>query len=238
MGNLVADTMLNHVRELIQKRNSVGSQKAQNLNERRRGGDKRRRKAFVAQPDATTPIPWVDFAITNSGGIRSGIAKGNVTVENIMTTSPFGNEVIQFTISGQELLSTLEAVAIRYHRETQLKVSSFIQVAGLRFVYDSTKVVNHTVGGPALLKAEVQDMNKMWRRVAPKTMYSAVSISFVVEGGDNIFAKYDGGRPGGEILHGKIDEMLMARFRSDGCVTPYVDGRIEDVGKPRISEMS
>ena len=47
-------------------------------------------------------------AITNGGGIRAAIAKGDVTKKDINTVLPFGNTVAVVYVTGEQLLEALE----------------------------------------------------------------------------------------------------------------------------------
>lgn len=173
----------------------------------------------------TTGRSWPDFAFANTGAIRAGIPKGDITVENVVTTSPFGNYIIQLPLTGKEILDMLEGVVVGKNTETGKAVTSFIQVSGLRFTYDSTKPANDTSGH--IIKAEIQDRTKNWRRIVPAQTYSVITMDFVVTGGDNILVK----RPRPEaITLERMDEILMAYVKMEKCITPYVDGRIREVG--------
>lgn len=96
----------------------------------------------------------------------------------------------------QELLTALEAVAIQYHQETQLAVLSYIQVVG-RMVYGSTKGREPHGGRSCTVESRDSRREHEVAKSRAETMHSAVSLSFLIGGGDNIPAKYGGGRPGG-----------------------------------------
>ena len=49
-----------------------------------------------------------DLAIENAGGIRGGIAAGNVTAGNVIAISPYGNTVETWTMIGADFLAALE----------------------------------------------------------------------------------------------------------------------------------
>lgn len=49
-----------------------------------------------------------DLAFENAGGIRGGIAAGNVTVGTILAISPYGNTLGTYTMSGADVLAVLE----------------------------------------------------------------------------------------------------------------------------------
>ncbi|KAF8938770.1 hypothetical protein BGZ47_008434 [Haplosporangium gracile] len=65
-------------------------------------------------------------------------------------------------------------------------VMSFIQGVGLRFTYDSTKPANDS---SHIIKAEIQDRIKNWRRIVPAQTYSVVTMDFAMTGEDNILIK-------------------------------------------------
>lgn len=49
-----------------------------------------------------------DLAIENAGGIRGGIAAGDVTAGNVIAISPYGNTVETWTMTGADFLTALE----------------------------------------------------------------------------------------------------------------------------------
>lgn len=44
----------------------------------------------------------------NAGGIRAGLTKGNITLANIISVSPYDNEVILVTLTGKDILDLLK----------------------------------------------------------------------------------------------------------------------------------
>lgn len=53
-------------------------------------------------------LTGADLAIENAGGIRGGIAAGNVTAGNAIAISPYGNTVETWTMTGADFLAALE----------------------------------------------------------------------------------------------------------------------------------
>lgn len=53
-------------------------------------------------------LTGADLAIENAGGIRGGIAAGDVTAGNVIAISPYGNTVETWTMTGADFLATLE----------------------------------------------------------------------------------------------------------------------------------
>ncbi|KAF9146922.1 hypothetical protein BGX30_000006 [Mortierella sp. GBA39] len=173
--------------------------------------------------------PWTDFAFINSGGIRSGLPAGNVTIEMIMTTSPFGNGLVQTQFTGSEILNILEAVSAGRYRKSQRLVTSNIQISGLRFVHDSSRPLDQ----PHLIKAEYQDRNLVWHEIKKTAVYNVCTLDFILSGGDNIVEVKDGRH---EIALELLDKALMDYIESKGKISPYLDGRIKDLAPPRNSD--
>jgi 5'-nucleotidase/UDP-sugar diphosphatase len=95
-----------------------------------------------------------DFAITNAGGIRDGIAPGPITYKDVLKVHPFGNTIATVALSGTEVMAYLEAV---------LKMSAgsgaFAQFAGIELQVEAGKVSRVSVKGVAL------QANKTYRMV-------------------------------------------------------------------------
>lgn len=73
-------------------------------------------------------------AVTNGGGIRTSIQIGDVTMNDMKTVFPFGNQVTLLTVTGAELLEALEAAT----NCTPTAIGAFPQVAGIEFTIDTT----------------------------------------------------------------------------------------------------
>ncbi len=74
-------------------------------------------------------------ALTNGGGIRTSIKVGDITMNDMKTVFPFGNEVTTITVTGAELLEALEAATCSIPKA----IGAFPQVAGIEFTLDTTK---------------------------------------------------------------------------------------------------
>ena len=196
MGNLVADAMLDIARTPIISAHN---------------GDK--------ETEGTRP--WTDIAFINSGGVRSGLPAGNITIEMIMTTSPFGNGLIQTQMTGAEIMTMLEAVSAGRYKDSQKQVTSNIQISGLRYIYDSSRPLTET----HLIQAEIQGYDGIWTAIKPRRTYGIVTLDFVLTGGDNILEK----KPRREIKLELLDKVLMDYIENRAKITPYKDGRIKDV---------
>ena len=77
----------------------------------------------------------VDAAVTNGGGIRATIKKGDITKKDINTVLPFGNTLSIVKVTGAELLEALEASTFC----TPVSLGGFPQTAGMKLTVDCTK---------------------------------------------------------------------------------------------------
>ncbi|KAF9161225.1 hypothetical protein DFQ26_004764 [Actinomortierella ambigua] len=223
MGNFVADAMLTHAREQLEGQTgaSVDKEIAEEvIYDEDEGEDGEEEEVDAALASLGSGKPRIEAAFINSGGIRAGIPAGNITIEDIMTTSPFGNALVAINIKGKELLDMLESVASGVHRKTGKRVTSNIQVSGLRYTYDSTPGVRR------LVKAHIKGRNGKWQVVSKKKAYMVVTLDFVVGGGDNVLERKD--RPS-QVTLGKLDEVLMGYVRARQHISPYLDCRILDL---------
>ena len=108
-----------------------------------------------------------DVAIENAGGIRSSITKGDVTYQDVLNVSPFGNYVVTLHLTGEELLSMMER-SLEIMRQNQAanlsgdydawpqNSGNMLQIAGMQITYDMEKpngsrILSATVGGQKLV---------------------------------------------------------------------------------------
>jgi 5'-nucleotidase / UDP-sugar diphosphatase len=106
--------------------------------------------------------PNADVAITNKGGIRSGIIEGEITVGDIITVLPFENTIIEVELTGEELLRTMRG---KRHKSAMAGVAM--------------------IGGQWML-------TKTNNPLDPQQNYHVLVNSFIYAGGDGYdFATYD-----------------------------------------------
>ena len=130
-------------------------------------------------------------AVTNGGGIRAWIYKGDVTKNDINTVLPFGNTVTVVYITGAELLEALEASTYC----TPTAVGGFPQVAGMEITIDTTKEFDanaetypaSTYYGPASIqRVTVNSVNG--KAFSLTDTYAVVTNDFCSGGGDTYYA--------------------------------------------------
>lgn len=135
--------------------------------------------------DAIRGVAQTDFAMVNSGGIRSALEKGNITYGDIFRAFPFDNHVAILKVTGKQLTQILQVA--------QNDSKGFVSVSGLKM-----KVIDHSVEAPyedydktgltaawkynrllSLTKTDGQALN-------PDQVYTLATIDFLVFGGDGM----------------------------------------------------
>jgi 5''-nucleotidase/2'',3''-cyclic phosphodiesterase and related esterases len=92
----------------------------------------------------------VDFAVTNPGGLRKPIHKGDIKVAHIYELMPFENALVVLDLKGDRVQALADSIAAHHGGP----------VAGIRFGINNRKAVNVTIAGEPL------DANKTYRVVA------------------------------------------------------------------------
>lgn len=103
----------------------------------------------------------VDFGITNFGGIRVDLPKGDVLLDDIVSMFPFKNNLCYLELKGKDIRVILE----------QLAASSWQCVGGARCVVKDKKLVSAEIGGEPIDDEKV---------------YGVATISFLLNGGDGL----------------------------------------------------
>ena len=168
-------------------------------------------------PDSVT-VPMENvLAITNGGGIRAPIHKGDVTKKDVNTVLPFGNTVAVVYVTGAELLEALEASTYC----TPEAVGGFPQVSGIEFIVDTsaaydandTTYPGSTYYGPKSIN-RVTIIGINGEEFDPEATYAVITNNFLAAGGDtyyafaNASAQFDTGLPLDEVLMDYITEEL------------------------------
>lgn len=105
-----------------------------------------------------------DFAVISSGGIRAALPHGPVSMRDLLTVLPFGNRLVVVTLTGDEVLAYVTAMA-----QMTPGSGAFAQYSGVSFTYVDGAVSNVKIGSQAL---------------NPSFRYRLALPSFVAQGGD------------------------------------------------------
>jgi 5'-nucleotidase len=179
--------------------------------------------------NATTPgAAGPDFALINAGGIRATIDEGPITRGEVLTAFPFGNAIVEITMSGEQLWKTLEGIIAKVNVDNGKPVTSFLQVSrGIVIEYgpgaaaganssSSDVLVAVTIGGKPLDKA---------------AQYKVVTLDFVANGGDNFFSvKFDN-----LVVLDTLDEVVTAHVAATSPVDVALDGRLNVVSRCKVA---
>lgn len=167
--------------------------------------------------DAMRDVSQSDIAMTNGGGIRASIEAGTITKGDIVTVLPFGNQIVQLKVTGEDIVAALENGVSDYPESK----GGFPQVSGVSFKIDKSKpkgsrVHSVMVGGKAL---------------DPKATYTLATNDFMSIGGDQytMFSKYS--QAG---MYGALDEALISYIQKGGKVPAEPQGRITEGAAPVV----
>lgn len=156
-----------------------------------------------------------DFALINAGGIRATIDQGPITRGEVLTAFPFGNAIVEITLSGDDLWNVLEGIFTGVSQFNGEEVTSFLQVSqGIQIGYNpangnGTKLVNVTIGDTPLDRA---------------MDYQIVTLDFLAGGGDNFFVS-----TADFVTLDTQDEVLTQYILAQTPVGISLDGRIAEV---------
>ncbi len=130
---------------------------------------------------ARTTAAGAQIAITNPGGIRTGLtyahstggeAPGDVTYAESFAVQPFNNLVVTHTFTGQQIKDVLEQQFVGFGGQTTEKI---LQVSkGFAFTYDSTRS-----GGERIMAITLNGT-----RLDPTGRYEVTTNDFLANGGD------------------------------------------------------
>lgn len=163
-----------------------------------------------------------DFALINAGGIRATIDEGEITRGEVLTSFPFGNSIVELTLSGEEVWTVLEGIVTGVNQNNGEEVTSFFQIStGIQVEYNpdnnnGSKLISVTVGGEPIDNA---------------TDYNIVTLDYLAGGGDNFFT------PTTDFISlDTQDEVLVAYIQQESPVDIELDGRIAQVDRQRSED--
>ncbi|WP_270164520.1 S-layer homology domain-containing protein [Paenibacillus sp. SYP-B4298] len=140
-------------------------------------------KSIVKEPDVKGYV-----AIQNGGGIRASIQQGDITLGDLLTVMPFGNNLSALKMTGKEIAAALENGV----SGVETGEGRFPQVAGMQFYYDSTKPgekLDSLTGqvkqtGQRVVKVQLRNSNGTYTDMDPNAYYIVATNSFMAGGGD------------------------------------------------------
>ena len=181
----------------------------------------------------TDSLRWkagTDVAIINSGGIRGNVIypAGEFSERSLADLLPFGDRIFALTLTGKELRWVLEVSASALTREegddydpsARLHKGSFLQVSGLKVVYDLSapptlmkddRVV--TLGSRLKSLSVLKDGR--WRDIEDGESYTVATTGWMVNGGDG--EKYEVLRGAPRVETPYFDTDIFIEYLSAEC---------------------
>lgn len=151
----------------------------------------------------------VDFALTNSGGIREELPKGKITKGDILSILPFGNELEVVAMKGEDVIRLFDFLAtVELGRGTFPQVSKEVCVI---FNREDKTLKSLTIGGNPVDRNRIYYMATCDYVAAGKDGYSA-GLSNVTD------------RQKTSVL---MADVLMEYIQQRGKVSPQIEGRIK-----------
>jgi hypothetical protein len=165
------------------------------------------------------------IGLQNGGGIRASIDAGEITLGEVLTTMPFGNQLVTLDLTGQEILDALEHSVSRVEGEDA--PGEFLQVSGINFKYDVNKPA-----GERVWFVEVNTADG-FQEIDPEQTYRVATNAFTANGGDgyDMFKQAkDEGRQTDLFL---VDfEVFTDYLDKNSPVSPEVENRIVQEVQP------
>jgi 2',3'-cyclic-nucleotide 2'-phosphodiesterase (5'-nucleotidase family) len=155
------------------------------------------------------------IAMQNGGGIRASIDQGDITLGEVLTVLPFGNNLVTLDLTGEEILAALE------HSVSAPGAGGFMQVSGLKFKYDPAQPVGERVWHVEALTADG------YEELQIDKMYRVATNAFTADGGDG-YGMFKKAKDEGRIseLYIVDFEVFTSYLEKVNPVSPAVEGRI------------
>lgn len=138
-----------------------------------------------------------------------------------MTSFPFGNEMVELKLTGQQIWDLFEGVVTRKNKNSGAKVTSFIQVSkGVQVIWHAkNETENPSIG-------ELKDVLIDHKPLQLDQLYKVVTIDFLANGGDNMLSPK---MPTPQIE--KLDEVLVAYIKEQSPVNIHLERRLKPAAK-------
>ncbi|XP_055644093.1 apyrase-like [Toxorhynchites rutilus septentrionalis] len=171
---------------------------------------------YVRRSESSNEWTYASIGITNDGGMRTSLNSGNLTYDDLVTTVPYENTIDTFEIQGLHLLEALEYSASRFN------TADFLQLSGLRIVYNVTKPIGRRVASVHVRCRECKvpkyqpiDTSKLYR----------VAIAAWIGNGGNGYTMFKQHRV--NVRVGPLDIVVLEQYvKKMSPIMQGIDGRI------------
>jgi 2',3'-cyclic-nucleotide 2'-phosphodiesterase/3'-nucleotidase len=155
----------------------------------------------------------VDVAFTNSGGLRTDIAAGPITLGKIWEVIPFDNTIVTMNLTGAQVLDLLAN-----------RAKGMAQTSGVKFTWKD-------IPGDKVKREIVSATLFDGRTIDSKATYTVCTNDFMAGGGDNFTAFKSGTSVVNTqiLLRDALIAFLKAESAAGRPVAPAVEGRAVQV---------
>lgn len=126
-----------------------------------------------------------DIAVTNGGGIRSTLEKGNVTSKDLHNIAPFGNTISNVTFTKEELVNYVQKLAQYTKVDPSNLVGAYPHFAGMRVTIKAGKVIKIESSKEFIRKPWMISVDSNGKVTGNKDTFILALSSFIAKGGDN-----------------------------------------------------
>lgn len=151
--------------------------------------------------DSYRIITGADFAMTNGGGIRVDLPKGQLTYGDLITLMPFENHICMVDITGVQLKDLLEDCT----KHTPVEFGDFPQVSGIKFTIDKRRTE-----GDRITDLVILNKTGNYEPVVMDRTYNLATIDYCVTGGGFV----------GKLKHNRVSKPNIMVYNE--CLIKYV----------------
>ncbi|CAN7986184.1 unnamed protein product [Ixodes hexagonus] len=173
----------------------------------------------------TSPDSWssVSAVFINSGALRAPIEEGSITLEDVTNVLPYDNTMVVFNLTGAQLKSIVEHGVRHYNSPGIVKSGAFLQMAGVRVVYNLYCKPGNRVVDLQILCAAC--LIPRFERVQQDSWYTIGTLKYAANGGDNFDFSFV--KPGDRVDTNFLDSAMAIEYlNASSPVTMGLDGRI------------
>lgn len=194
---------------------------------------------FIA--DALRWNGQTQIGLMNGGSIRGDkvYPAGEVSYKTLYEMLPYGNTLVRFELTGEQIRNILEVSASALIREgdgydgnLRTPTGGFIQVAGLKVTYDLSRqpaIINNegelVKTGNRVVDVLVEHEDGTWTPLNPQAVYTVTTNDWLGTGGDKHYIFKMAGPTAYSLQLGDV-ESLAQYVRHVGHITLQEEGRI------------
>jgi 5'-nucleotidase len=180
------------------------------------------------------------IAFLNGGGIRGNriYPAGEISYNTLYEIYPWGNTLHKFTLSGKDIRQTLEVSASalkgpsdNYDTSERTPSGGFLQVSGLRVIYDLSEQPALIDNNSRILKAgnrvetvNVRNDKGQWVPLDDDEQYTVTTTGWTGSGGDKHYIL--AGKNGHDTCINDVQALMEYIVRSGNTLELSLDGRI------------